>query len=335
MPYKLIPPKAGRSPFWRVRGTEFGVYLDRSAQTSDRRKAARFLKQWRDEAERAALSGAVKTESTFASAAAAYMNSGRDKRFLAPLIVHFKDASLASIDQAAIDAAAVELYPRASAATRNRQVYSPVSAILKHAGVAKPLRRPKGWRSRPRPHWMSQESAIALLQAATATDERLGALLTFLLYCGPRLSEALRLMWDDLDLARATAVLGKTKNGEPVALHLPPPALAALANLPRGRSKRVFELSKSGRLYALLAKAEKAAGIEQPPGAAFHILRHTHAMWRRQFTGADTTALVGTGLWKSRQAAAVYEHVETTEEARKSDLFPTPSRAKPVRLGKR
>ena len=49
MPYKLIPPKAGRSSFWRIRGTEFGAYLDRSTQTGDRREAARFLKFWRDE----------------------------------------------------------------------------------------------------------------------------------------------------------------------------------------------------------------------------------------------------------------------------------------------
>jgi len=327
VPYKLIAPKAGRSPYWRVRGTEFGTYLDRSTQTSDRREAARFLKLWREEAERSALSGPVRPDNTFALAADAYMNAGHDRRFLAPLIAYFKDTPIDDIDQAAIDNAAASLYPKASAATRNRQVYSPVSAILKRAGVEKAIRRPKGWRSRPRPHWMSQESAMALLEAATATDVRLGALLTFLLYCGPRLSEALRLTWADVDLSQATAILGKTKNGSPIALHLPPAAIASLANLPRDR-KRVFGMSKSGRLYALLAKAEAKAGIEQPPGAAFHILRHTHAMWRRQFTRADTTALVGTGLWRSRQAAAIYEHVETTEEARKSDLFPTPSLVK-------
>lgn len=40
MPYELKAPKAVRSPYWRVRGTEFGIYLDRSTQTSDRREAA-------------------------------------------------------------------------------------------------------------------------------------------------------------------------------------------------------------------------------------------------------------------------------------------------------
>ena len=186
MPYKLIPPKAGRSSFWRIRGTEFGTYLDRSTQTGDRREAARFLKFWRDEAERVALSGPVKVEAMFGLAAVAYMNSGRDKQFLPPLIEHFKDKPLAEIDQAALNAAAVALYPRGSDATRNRQVYSPVSAILKHAGVRKAFQRPKGARSTPRLHWLREDQAWPLIEAASARHARFGAFLTFLLYCGPR-----------------------------------------------------------------------------------------------------------------------------------------------------
>jgi hypothetical protein len=49
-------------------------------------------------------------------------------------------------------------------------------------------------------------------------------------------------------------------------------------------------------------------------------------------TGADTSALTATGLWKSRNAAAVYEHVDVSEEARKADLLPT--RAASVRKAK-
>jgi integrase len=329
MPYKLIPPKAGRSLFWRVRGTEFGAYLDRSTQTGDRREAARFLKLWRDEAERAALSGPVKIEATFGLAAVAYMNSGRDERFLPPLIEHFKDKPLADIDQAALNAAAVALYPRGSDATRNRQVYSPVSAILKHAGIRKAFQRPKGARSTPRLHWLREEQAWPLIEAASARHARFGAFLTFLLYCGPRLSEAARLTWDDVELERRVAFLRQTKNGNPIALNLPPIVIAALANLEGPRIGRVFRLTKAGRIYALLKDAQKASGIILPKGIAFHILRHSRATWRRHKTGADTTALVATGLWKSRQAAGVYEHLDPSEEARKSDLLPTPkSRAK-------
>jgi hypothetical protein len=51
------------------------------------------------------------------------------------LIEHFRDMPLAEIDQAAIDDAALTLYPNVSPATRNGCVYTPVGAILHHAGV--------------------------------------------------------------------------------------------------------------------------------------------------------------------------------------------------------
>ena len=122
MPFKLIAPKAGRSPFWRVRGTEHGVYLDRSTQTGEKREAAKFLAAWRADAQRRVLSGTVREAKTFASAALAYMQGEGEKRFLAPLLEHFGEIPLTEIDQGAIDAAAVALYPDASPATRHRQV---------------------------------------------------------------------------------------------------------------------------------------------------------------------------------------------------------------------
>ena len=105
---------------------------------------------------------------------------------------------------------------------------------------------------------------------------------------------------------------------------LPPKVVAALANLPSS-GNRVFGLAKCGRLYSWLSEAETSAGVTLPARSAFHILRHSHATWRRRFTGADTSALVDTGLWKSRNAAAVYEHFDVSEEARKSDMLPTSS----------
>ena len=335
MPYTLVDPKPGRSPYYRVRGTEFGVYLNRSTQTSDKREAQRFLIAWRDEAKRLSVSGPVKPSVTFASAALAYMQAEGERRFLAPLLEHFGETPLNEIDQARIDGAAVALYPIATPATRNRQVYSPVSAVLRHAGVSLPLRRPRGAQGTPRTDFLSTEQAFALLAAAEARHERFGALLTFLLYSGVRLSEALRVDWGDVDLQRATALIRETKNGKPITVHLPPPAISALANLP-DRKGRVFRLTKSGRLYSLWAEAEKAAELALPVRSAFHILRHTHATWRRLYTGADTTALTNTGLWRSRNAAAVYEHVDAAAESRKADLLPVPKpgpkRKRPARI---
>jgi integrase len=72
-----------------------------------------------------------------------------------------------------------------------------------------------------------------------------------------------------------------------------------------------------GRLYTMLAKAEKAAGMVIPYRLAFHIFRHTWATWMRRHAGLDTAALVETGAWKSRKSASVYEHLDASEEAKK------------------
>ncbi len=132
MPLKLVPPRQGKSPYWSVRGTHLGRYVDRSTKACQRALAVKVLRRLERAIERGEL--AEPDEATFASAAIDYMNAGGERTFLTRLIQHFGTTPLRNIDQAAIDRAAVELYPNASAATRNTQVYTPVSAILQHRG---------------------------------------------------------------------------------------------------------------------------------------------------------------------------------------------------------
>jgi integrase len=120
---------------------------------------------------------------------------------------------MANIGQAEIGGPAAAILPNALPQTRNRSVYTPTLAIMRHAGVVKAIKRPK-WTGRRRLDWLRPDDAFNLLEAASARDKRLGALMTFLLYTGPRLSEALRLTWADLDLNAATALLRHTRNGE-------------------------------------------------------------------------------------------------------------------------
>lgn len=327
MSYKLIAPKEGRWTNYRVRGTEFGQYIDRTTGTSDKREAQRILAAWREEAKRSSVRGPIEHSPTFAEAMLSYVHADKERRFLAPLLSYFGEKSLNEIGQAEIDAAAVALYPNATAATRNRQVYSPMSAILRHAGVPLVLRRPKGSAGTPRTDFLTPSQAFALIEAAEQQSAEFGALIKFLLYTGVRLSEALRLKWDSVDLPRAIATIGRTKNGKPITVHLPPVVIAALANLSR-REGSVFRLTKSGRLYTLMALAERGAKLQLPDRSAFHILRHTHATWRRLYAQQDTAALVGTGLWASRSAAAIYEHLDASVESRKADMLPTSTRAK-------
>ena len=347
MPLKLIPPRKGFSPYWTVRGTYLRVYINRSVKTGDRKIAAKILAKWKHEIE--CGSYVRKEDPTFASAALSYMQAEGEKRFLEPLLHHFKEIPLAHIDQAAVDKAAVTLYPDATPSTRNRQVYTPVSAILKHAGVEKSFARPNGANGTPRLAWLKPDDAFALLAAARAriakaelrveeakprfkgaaragvrSARRFTALLVFLLYTGCRLSEALRVKPTDIDLQRSFAYVGKTKNGKPRPVHLPPQVVTELANIEFGKNGVFGFSAKTGRLYTRLDEIATAAGIHIPERVAFHIFRHTYGAWMRRYGGLDTSGLVATGAWKSRQAAAIYEHVDTTEEAQKSDQLPVP-----------
>lgn len=207
------------------------------------------------------------------------------------------------------------LYPNASPATRNRQVYTPIMAILHRAGLAPRVRRPKGALGTPRAAWLHPEDFARLEASARAVDPELAVLFTFLAYTGLRLSEALSVQVADVRLADEFAFVGKTKNGEPRMVYLPPVVIAALANHPNGldRVGRLFRYVKNKWLYGRAEKAYAAAGLDHK-GAPFHILRHTYGALMTR-AGAD---LVATGAWKSPAAARVYQHFATNEEARKA-----------------
>jgi hypothetical protein len=61
-----------------------------------------------------------------------YLENGGNKRFLDKVVAYFGTTPLAKIDQDAIDMGARKVYPKTSAATRNRQFYSiaPAGAAL-------------------------------------------------------------------------------------------------------------------------------------------------------------------------------------------------------------
>lgn len=336
MPLKLVPPRAGKTPFWYVRGTYLSVAVDRSTKASERRVAAKILAQIKDDIERGHF--ARPAEPTFLSAAVAYMKAGREKRFVQPLLDHFKERALSSIDQGAIDEAAVTLYPTATPATRNRQVYSVVSAILKHAGIDHKLKRPKGARGVQKTDWLWPEQAFRLFKAADSIDPEFGLFLRVLCYTGMRLSEALSLRCDDVRLSERFAFVADTKNGQPRPVFLPPELVVRLGAHPRGCSRgsaRLFRFTKSGRLYTLLRlsrermdRRESAAAADGHLAASdgsslsFHTFRHTWATWMRRYAGLDTRGLVGTGAWRDRTSAARYEHVVVSEEAMKASLLP-------------
>lgn len=342
MPLELRAPRKGKTPSWTVRGTYLGVHVERSTKTSSKRLAQQFLKKWESEIERGEF--ATENKPTFLAAAVNYMKASGERKFVKPLLDHFGEVPLRLINQAAVDAAAIEIYPEQTPATRNRQVYTPVSAILKHAGIEFKFRRPKGSRGRVVTRWLWPEQAFRIFTAARAINPEFAILLELLCYTGPRLSEGLSILCDDVRLGENFAFIGRTKNGDPRPVFLPPHLVASLANHPRGLKRpgqRLFRFHKGGALSYLLEAAcsiacnvPKPARVKHGPRAPrpsyeldwvnFHTFCHTWATWMRRYGGVDELGLVETGRWRDRQSASRYAHSVVGESARKAALLPTP-----------
>jgi integrase len=323
MPLKLVEPIPGRTPYYWVRGTYLGCYVERSTKARKRKIAQQELKNIERDIELNAKDAGVKT---FSSAALSYMQAGGERKFITPLLDHFGKAPLARIDQAAIDHAAEKLYPDSSPATRNRQVYTPISAILKHAGVDKKLKRPKGSRGGKRTAWLEEADAFRLLKAAEKVNAEFGIICTMMLYTGMRLSECLEMEMDRLQIDRSYAYVPDTKTGEPRAVFLPPIVVRKLKGHPRGlkRTGRLFRYHKGGRFYDFLEMAAERAKIELPPRTAFHIFRHTYGTWMRLFGKLDGIGLIRTGAWADLESVERYAHSVPSSEAMVAANLPIP-----------
>lgn len=252
------------------------------------------------------------------------MQAGGDIRF-AKKITDYVGTKKAAVEigQAYVDQMAADLYPSASLATRNRQVYTPVKAILAHAKVPNQIDRPAGGDGAERHIWLEPAEFDRLHRAAQNIDAELALLLLVIFYTGLRLSEALSIDRKKIEVDRETAFVGKTKNGQPRPVYLPPVLVAALsAELAKVAAGPLFAtlpaLRQTGgsRFYKPVYDAYAAAGVD-PQGAPFHIGRHSFG---RNMTraGAD---LVATNIWRSN-AAKRYEHYDPSEEARKAALIP-------------
>ena len=331
MPLKLVPPRAGKTPFWSIRGAYLGHHVNRSTGSREKTLAAKLLAKLKHDIESGVLSGTKAVG--FAAAAAAYMKAGGDRKYLAPLIQHFLHMPIADIDQVMIDNAATEIYPEASAATLNRQVYTPISAVLKRAGIERQIKRPKGWRGRKLTHWLTPEQAFRIFEATAridapeATRVKFRIYLRMLCYTAMRLSEPLKLAKADVNLEAATASLRDMKNGRHRLVYLPPVVVEDLRQLPGGldRPGRLFSFHASGRLRDLLKMTLAEANVALPRRVAFHVFCHTWATWMRQH--GDTFDLVRTDRWSDPESADRYAHVVVSEQARRADLLPGAKKA--------
>ena len=135
------------------------------------------------------------------------------------------------------------------------------------------------------------------------------AAIKLLLFTGARMNEVLTLKWDYIDIERAEARLPDSKTGVKT-LHLPPPALAVLAQLPRlDGNPFVITGQKPGAHLVNLEKPWRAiraaAGLDN---VRLHDLRHAFASVGA--AGGDSLLVIGKLLGHTQSATTQrYAHL--------------------------
>ncbi|KQZ50716.1 integrase [Rhizobium sp. Root149] len=324
MPLKLVKRHSGAN--WYIRGTIRGVTVDETTGTDDKGRAEEIRIRREAEILDRSIHGVRKT-ATFLEAAVQYLEEGGASRFVDIVARHFGTMPLAKVDQAEIDKAARILYPNASHATRNRQVYTPVSAVLHFAAKKRLCDRPiisRPKQPKGRVRWITRSEADSLIEASAP---HMKPLLTFLFFTGARLSEALYLDWKDVDLSRSHVMFLDTKTGDDRGVPLHPAVVTALANLPY-RAGAVFRRPDGkpyeekgeggGQIKTGFKGACRRAGISD---FTPHDCRHTWATWHYA-ANRDLIALMKLGGWKSERMVLRYAHINVDNLAASINAIP-------------
>lgn len=234
-----------RNGIFYLRGTVAGQSINESTRIPT--KYRKLAEAYRDKREielieRAALG--PKATMTFAEAMLKYLvtnpakTKGEMKR-RRKVLDHFGLMKLSAIDQTVLEEAYEKLcLPGSKSSTHERNVYSPVMAVMNHAAFRKwcdlpEVERPK--RGKPKTVWFEPLSALELLDNSAPHLRRL---LLFYFCTGARVSEALYLDWRDVHLSDARVIFRDTKNGEDRVVRLPSAAVAMLSPLADAQNRR-------------------------------------------------------------------------------------------------
>lgn len=300
MPLKLVR-RVGR-PCWYLRGTVRGepVFETTGIPLEDRQRADALRIRREAQILDEAIHG-TRASRTFEQAAVEYLEAvqpaatqriaiagheNKDGSLRPCLVTDFGRTLLSAIDQEMVDRVIRRRYPAGPPATIQRNLLTPLVAVLRYGAKRKwcdepKLQRPKVRRARRAAMSVEQFAAVY----ATAA-KHLKPLLVFMAYTGARPSEATELEWSDVDLAARWAIIDRTKSDEPRGVPLNREVIVELANL-KHREGPVFltnrrapyrdtDRKEGGQFKTGFRLACERAGVA---GFTPHMLRHTCSTW--------------------------------------------------------
>lgn len=308
MPLKIVPPRAGKSPYYYVRGTFAGRVIDASTKTRNAKSAERFKD--RLEVEIAKQEAENRSPITFRGAAVLYLNFRQpkkaDRQYIERLMLIIGDTELADIRQHVLVEAANSLYPNAKPGTKNRNVLVPASAVLHYAAESKlcPYIRVRKFKEpTPEPRALSKDQARVLMATA---EGNMKLILTWLFCQGWRISDTLRLQWQHIDLKAGTVRYHITKTDQWHVMPLHEDIRGLLNEAPRGIG-RVFNWENKSNFYRALRPLCRRLKIQFTP----HMARHSFATWLVN-DGASPQEVMEAGGWQDHKSVLRYAKLDPT-----------------------
>lgn len=303
-----------RNGSWYAFGTFNGERIRKSLGTRDETTAKEQLAQFEAKLWKRHSYGdeAVRT---FEEAALSYLKQGGEGRYVPKVLTHFKGRAIGKITPGEIRQAAIEVYPDAGAATRNRQFITPARSIINHAHElgwcgavsVKTFDMPKSRKNKPVDReWLN----TFLAESDKRGLPHLSALVLFMHQTGARVSEAIRVEGDFIDLGKRMVVLEKTKTDEMHPRYLTAELVARIAALKPVPGVRIFGYTDRQAPNRAIKRICKHLKI------AYH---SCHAAGRHSFAtntlngGAKIKEAMDAGGWKS--AALFMETYVHSDEA--------------------
>lgn len=315
--------------------------VERSVGSVSKREGAKLVERWYQDAV-AAADAAPRAIPTFAEVALTYQKTQGPSPYFTPILEQIGNRPVTDINQTLMMELATTIYPGRTAATINRQLFTPVIAALRMSARGDAykmpmIERPKGHDSLPDLNVPDNDWFRAVLPVA---NPWLRAFLICGRLHGRRPGEYLNRERKHFDREARTLLVRDNKGKQNITINLAEPAWAALASLPdmteathirrdhRGRNTPRLTEAKKSWLFGTCHKSTMRKWLLKAckdAGAPYHMAkeagRHAFATGHLK-EGKSLKWVQDAGHWKTiKVVAEKYAHLEKQavhEQAKRS-----------------
>lgn len=248
-----------KEPYRKDDGTVGLRPRERSVGVVSRREGAKKVEKWYEEALAKSQVEPTKVP-LFADVVTTYQKTQGGSPYFIPILKAIGHRPVTDVDQALVMELASSIYPGRTAATINRQIFTPIIAALRlSAGktYAMPmLKRPKGYDSLPDLDVPDADWFRAVIPVA---NPWLRAFLIIGRLHGRRPGELVNRDRTHFNRDAGTLVVKDAKGNQTILIDLAEPAYAALCAIPELDSAKKIKVGKDGKGTPRLTKPKRAA----------------------------------------------------------------------------